>query len=59
MQMSIWLFLHGLVFLAGLDDVADDGLVGPIDQPPKCISIWLLLLFFDELDLQVHEMNLL
>lgn len=58
-EVCVELFLHGLVFLIGIDDIGDKGLGGAIDNSPETIGFGLGLFFFKELDFHGHEVDLL
>ena len=47
-----------LIFLIRIDDVLDQRFIDSVDDTPEGVTITLLLLFFEEFDLHVHEMNL-
>jgi hypothetical protein len=53
------LLLHVLVLLVGIDDVVNEGLGGAIDDSPKTVAFALLLLLLQQLNLHVHEVDLL
>jgi len=58
-EVCVELFLHGLVFLIGVDDIGDKGLGGAIDDSPEAIGFRLGLFFFKEFDFHGHEVDLL